>query len=328
MSHKEKTIVVVIDGAQSCDYETLSFPAMADSMHKISHTPKGRPTDSLNCIMFMLGVGENDIPLGRAYLEALSLDIPVRDNDLVFRCNGVDIKDGRLVSSTVARSFEAAGEGFEFHPMGGYKNLLIIKDKKACFEDITLYAPHENIGRLVEEIWPQSGDKDILDIIEYLYAQGFWVWGRSVKSRNDSFEELNGISGAMVCSTQIVKGIACALDMECPDIPGTTAEVDTSLSAKKNQALRLIEDHDYVMIHINGADEAAHRLNRTEKIDFMQRIDRELILPLIKETKGSIQLVVTSDHATDPANGSHVNEQVNTYMFNIKNGDEKWLRRL
>ena len=41
-----------------------------------------------------------------------------------------------------------------------------------------------------------------------------------------------------------------------------TGDVDTDLAEKAGMAARLSEAYDFVLLHLNGADEASHRRNR------------------------------------------------------------------
>lgn len=62
-----------------------------------------------------------------------------------------------------------------------------------------------------------------------------------------------------------------------------------------------------VVVHVGGADMAAHARDRALKIAFLERVDRELIGPLSEiagQCRGSLR--VCTDHGCDPETGHHV----------------------
>jgi 2,3-bisphosphoglycerate-independent phosphoglycerate mutase len=89
---------------------------------------------------------------------------------------------------------------------------------------------------------------------------------------------------------------------------GATGRPGSDLSAKRGAALAAIADGaGHVVVHVGGADEAAHEHDRTLKIAVIEAADRELIGPLaaaVAECGGSIR--VCPDHGCDPDSGDHV----------------------
>ncbi len=324
----DKVVILIIDGASGEDLSCLNSLTDAHITYSGTHTPKGFDADSLCCIMSMLGCDVEDIPRGRAYLEALAEGIDVNEDDLIFRCNGVKIIDDMLISSSLEMPAPDIPEGYFFHPMGAHKNLLILNGRADAVNEIRTFPPHENLGRNINDILPSFPDKKTEDFLVRLAVNGYWVWGESVLTEIPVFENIHGSKAAMVCRTEIVKGIAEAMDIYSPYIPGTTAETDTDLHAKTTAAVKLTEEYDTVFIHINGADEAAHRKDHKEKADFLRRVEDEVIVPLKKRLAGYASFIVTSDHVTDQASGSHKKDAVNTYIFFPNKESEKWQRYL
>lgn len=316
-----KEIMVIIDGAISDDYKTcenINYLKDIGEFTVGNNTPIGLETNSLTCIMTMLGVNKEYIPRGRAYLEALSIGENIGKEDLIFRCNNVEISDEKLISSCNTSSIEKIelkNKNVKLINMGSYKNLLIVRNKAHCINSIVTYPPHENMGRRLDEIMPESNDKELDKLLKEIICEyNLYPWSPSVKVNIPSFKKLHNKSGAIVCKTEIVKGIGKALNMYCPSVKDTTADIDTDLMAKGRKTLELINDYDFVLLHINGADESAHRRNNREKLQFIERIDKELIKYLIDNLKNGIRLIVTSDHGTSAVSGKHVNGEVNRYI--------------
>ena len=108
-------------------------------------------------------------------------------------------------------------------------------------------------------------------------------------------------------------GIAKAMNMYLPVLNNATAEVDTDLVEKAQKTLELSKEYDFVLLHINGADESAHRKNEEEKINFINKIDKEVIGYLMKNIETNTSLIVTSDHGTSAKSGNHINGEVDYY---------------
>lgn len=327
-------IMVIIDGAEASDYEScenIKKIKEIGSFGQINNTPKGMETSSLTCIMNILGVPKKNIPYGRAYLEALSINTKIDNTDLIFRCNNISIKDDKLVSSCGNHNNEAIhlnGNDFKLINMGTYKNLLVIKDGEKYIDSIITYPPHENIGKPIKDILPKCKNKDIEKMLQNLILNyNLYPWGQSAKEYVPSFYEIHNKKGAIVCKTEIVKGIGAAMDMYCPWITEATADIDTNLIEKAKKTLELSSKYDFVLLHINGADESAHRRNYEEKISFIQKIDKEVIEYLYKNVKKDTALIITSDHGTSPKSGKHVNGFVDYYVLNKNEEVRLWLKQ-
>lgn len=318
-----KQLMLIIDGMADlpCDalggltpLEAAHTPNL-DSMRHLGHagtTPAGLSTDSQNCILTILGMPPELIPKGRAYLEALAEGIKVEEGDLLLRLNFVGVENGRLARNCLPYTGKMPElEGCEFFPTSAGRALLRLPDKAGHLSSIYCHAPHENMGRPILEILPTGGDladmlKDaaikLLDMTEG--AVSFVIWAPSVYTPLPDFMSLRGVRGGAVTGTPVVMGIAAALGMALPKTDGATGDTDSNLGAKLDAAIKLLPQCDFVLIHINGADEAAHRLNPKEKADFITKADRELIGPLLKSGLDR-PLVVLSDHATLARTGGH-----------------------
>ncbi|WP_143315713.1 alkaline phosphatase family protein [Clostridium sp. HBUAS56017] len=322
-------IMVVIDGALSSDYNVCENIKKIKLSGSINNTPQGMEVNSLTCIMNMLGIPYKKIPKGRAYLEAIALGENIKDNDLILRCNDIKIKNGKLVSSNEVSSKDISEiSNFKLIDMGSYKNLLIVRDGRKFCKSLKTFEPHQNIGKLITEILPSCENLEFTNfLMKLIYKYNLYPWGQSVKEEFPSFYSLHNINGAVVCKTEIVKGIGRTIKMFTPDLPGTTADVDTDLNIKAKTALELSFKYDFVLLHINGGDESAHRRNIDEKLNFMKKIDCEVIGYLIRNLKKDTSLIVTSDHGTSSENGEHINDCVKYYIYNNNVETQKWINR-
>ena len=88
-----------------------------------------------------------------------------------------------------------------------------------------------------------------------------------------------------------------------------TANLDTDLQAKFGAAEKALENSDLVILHVKGADIAAHDQRPDLKVEFLEGLDRQLAELL--EGQGSnggsptFRVAVASDHATLSESGQH-----------------------
>ena len=112
------------------------------------------------------------------------------------------------------------------------------------------------------------------------------------------------IEAACIGGDRTVMGIASALGASVIRRRGMTANVDTNLSLKFECALEALEEHDLVMVHVKGADIAAHDRRPDLKVAFLERLDGELET-LLGRLDQPVRIAVTADHATLSELGAH-----------------------
>jgi len=304
---------------------------------KFSVKAEGFPVESLPCILTLLGVNAGDIPHGRACLEAYAESLDVGEADLVLRCNLVRIENERLASSCCedlsANDFTSFAEktqqlsrqGMQFHHMGSYKNLLIMENAASAVHTLKTCAPHEHIGELFSRLIPNCDvlSKLVEDSIQLLNpnkmeGQPYYAllpWGESVKQELPSFLTLHKGTSASVCATEIVRGLSLAMGMIVPQINGATADTDTDLAAKRDEVIHRVGKNEFILLHINGTDEAAHRRNPKEKAAFLKRIDEIVIGPLMDRIPDGTGVLICSDHSTLSETGAHQGDLQPFYLY-------------
>ena len=88
-----------------------------------------------------------------------------------------------------------------------------------------------------------------------------------------------------------------------------TANLDTDLRAKFRIAGKELGGRDLVVVHVKGADIAAHDRRPDLKVEFLERVDAELGR-LLKERPTPIRVAVAADHATLSETGEHAADPV------------------
>lgn len=294
-------ILCIIDGMTDPGFFFPEYPNLASmGQPQYVDTTQGNEAESFGCILRLLGV-KNIPPHLRGYAEALGNGIPVGSNDLVLRGSWFALDgQGRCTVPVPGPEVLPTPVGCRYYALGQYKSLLNFPERAEIVSHITTYPPFLCGGQDVSRLCPKGCDEVSRVFTELLETERCLIpWGQAVYTKMEPFPQ----KAAVVCGTAIVKGIAQLLNMVLIPVAGATGDVDTDLDAKTCAALEAAETYPFVLLHINGADEAAHRNNSEEKRSFLHKID-ETVLPKLLSSGNVIQ--VTADHGTDPLSGLHL----------------------
>ena len=292
-------ILCIIDGMTDPQFRASDFPQLAGmQLARYVDTCRGHAPESLGCILRLLGVAEVPEHL-RGYAEALGEGVPVGQGDLILRGSWFAVERG-ICTRPVPGPESLATDGWRYCHLAQYKSLLVFPGGAEAIRDIVTFPPYVCAGKPVEELCP-------LGCAALAAAfRGQWrddrclrPWGQSVAAALPPFPE----RGAVVTGTSVVKGIAHLLELDLLDDPRMTGEVDTDLELKAETVLRAAEEYPFVVLHINGTDEAGHRKDAGEKRAFLHRVDGEVLGPL---ARSGHELYVVADHGTDPVSGCHM----------------------
>lgn len=294
-------IFSIIDGMTDPDFQVSEYPNLS-SMRLTRHidTCQGHTPESLGCILRLLGVKEVPDNL-RGYAEALGAGIQVGENDLILRGSwfGLDENGKCTIPVPGPEKLDMPAFGHYYH-LEQYKSLLVFPEMASEITNLITYPPYDCIGVPAETLCPKGSPVLIKAYREWLTTTRCLIpWGQSVPAKLLPFPN----KAAVICGTTIVKGIAQLLGMHLLEIPGATGDIDTNLKAKVMAALSAAKEYPFVLLHINGADEASHRKNAAQKKDFLQQVDQLVLSQLLKSEH---QIQVIADHGTNPQTGIHM----------------------
>lgn len=293
-------ILCIIDGMTDPGLCAADYPHLASMrlMGYQDNTLGGEP-ETLNCVLHLLGV--TDVPKHlRGYIEALGSGISVCADDLILRGSWYHLdRTGRFTFPCDAPK-ELGNPLCRYYHLGQYKSLLVFPHLADRIDELSTYLPSSCTTEKAADLVPEG-----LDVLEDVFRQCLSedrfmaLWGQSVPVKLSPFPK----TAAVVCGKGIVKGIAKALEMDLIPVSGATGDTDTDLTAKVAATLQAAQKYPFVLLHINGADEAAHRKKPMEKREFLKRVDAQVLARLITS---SHRITVTSDHGTDPNTGQHL----------------------
>ena len=109
---------------------------------------------------------------------------------------------------------------------------------------------------------------------------------------------------ACVAGDQTILGIASWLGADAVTNAKMTANLDTDLEEKFRAARKALRKNDLVVLHLKGADIAAHDKRPDLKVDYLERVDRHLG-KLLERLSAPLRIALAADHATLSESGQH-----------------------
>ncbi|MGI8785021.1 MAG: 2,3-bisphosphoglycerate-independent phosphoglycerate mutase [Acidobacteriota bacterium] len=136
--------------------------------------------------------------------------------------------------------------------------------------------------------------------------------------RPTSFENIAkkfSIRAACISGESTVRGTAQLCGFETFDDQSMTANIDTNLEGKAALAVRTLETHDLVYVHLKGCDIMAHDRRPLDKMRFIERTDAMVgdLLSRI-ENRDNLVLAFVSDHCTSSQTGEHTGDPVPVFV--------------
>jgi len=315
--------------------------------------PDDMPTGSAVANLSVLGYDPHLCFQGRGVLEAASLGIPLNDNDLVMRVNLITIQNGCIqshssghISSDEAKilieDLDHHFADFKLYPGLSYRHILIMPDGHP---GIVCSPPHDHLGKSAESLLVRAdvpeaeptADKLNQMIRESwkflsehpvnrerisgnkLPASSLWPWSSGRKPAMKTFQERFGVRGAAISAVDLIKGLAVYAGMDVIPVQGATGLYDTNYEGKADAALDALDDHDFVFVHVEAADEAGHEQDTQLKIRCIEDLDQRLIRRILDglKTKNMEAVVaVLPDHPTPVSHGAHTRDPVPVAIWN------------
>ncbi len=300
--------------------------------------PENMPAGSDVANLSIMGYNPTKYYSGRGPLEAASMGITLEKDEIAFRCNLIYEKDGAIadysaghISSDEARGLIEAvdkelGNHGKFHAGVSYRHLLVMNkgEKAQCTP------PHDVIGQSVEDCLPRGEDAEMLialikaskPILEKHeinmkrkkdgknIANLIWPWGQGKAPNMPRFAELFGVSGSIISAVDLLKGIGKYAGLDIINVPGATGYLDTNFSGKAAYALKSLNKHDFVLVHVEAPDEAGHMGNIEAKIKAIEDFDEKVVGGMLNELSGDYRIMVLPDHPTPISVRTHTKDPI------------------
>jgi 2,3-bisphosphoglycerate-independent phosphoglycerate mutase len=293
--------------------------------------PEGMPPASDVANLAVLGYDPAAVFTGRSPLEAASMGVDLGPDDVAYRLNLVTIADGLMKDNTAghvaddearrcveALQAELGDAAYEFHAGVSYRHLFVWRGGAV----VPCTPPHDILdqrvaGRLPGEAAGVVGDgtpaAELTALQERATAvlervrpgTSAWFWGEGTAPSISPFHDHFGLSGAVIGAVDLVRGIGRLAGLDVIDVPGATGGLDTDYGAKAAAVVRALEDHDLVWVHVESPDEAGHMGDLREKVRAIERIDTEVLAPILAAPGERPGVLVVPDHLTPLRTRTH-----------------------
>ena len=324
---------------------TPNLDAMAQKgvLGLVRTIPPGMVPSSACACISALGYDPKVYYQGRSAIEAKGMDIPIDEGDAVFRCNLVAIRDRKMwsyssgyISTHEAQQLISAldetlgSDKIQFYSGVSYRHICKLKGREDTLLT-TCTPPHDIHDKPINEFLPKGLGSELLrDLMKRsevvlrdhpvnierrsrgdIPATMIWLfWGSGQVSDMPSFKQIYGLDAAMTSAVNILRGLAQMIGMGILNIPGVTDGLDNDFTAQAAGALQALEEHDLVVIHVEASDEAAHAGSIDDKIEAIQRADREVLSQLCSWQPDSLRILVMPDHSTPIETQTHAPDPV------------------
>ena len=296
--------------------------------------PDGFPTSSDAANMSVMGYSLAQFYPGRGPIEAESQGIALESDDIAWRCNLVNVRDGilrdysagHIDNSISARIMQDLQENFgsdkvTFHPGVSYRNLLVLHGKEFS-PDINYFKPDSSQDEPVSELElsPLNGSPEAAHTVAFLKelseksaaflenhplnrdaavpANRIWPWSPGRKPHFTAFsEKYEGKTGAVISAVDVISGIAKCAGMDVIKVPGATGFIDTNYEGKAQAAIRALNDHDMVYVHLEAIDECSHLGDLKLKMRAIREFEERIVAPVMKAFEGcGVTFAILPDH--------------------------------
>ncbi len=323
--------------------DTPNMDLIADSgrLGLVETVPAGMEPGSDVANMSILGFDPDMYYTGRAAIEAAALGITLKPGQVAFRMNLVSLahKDGELVMADYSGGHPTwdeqraiietiktmmAGKDVKFVPGVSFRNLCLVTGFDGSPD---LKPPHDYAGKPIRDIAPSGPGGEFIEGLQQKAIDllkdhpvnqarkklgkppinGVWFWGMGRPAALPPFSERHGLSSAVVTGVDLIRGLARMLKMKIVEVPGATGYVDTDYEGKAMAVLEVLEEVDFVFLHVEAPDEAGHEGDLDLKIKAIEDFDKRAVGTVLEGlTKfDDYRVLLLPDHETPVRERGH-----------------------
>ena len=334
-----------LEAARTPNLDLLAREGTVGLVHNV---PEGMEASSAIACMSVMGFDPTLYYAGRGPIEAMAMGIDLQPDQVALRCNLVNVSNGIMTSYSAgsisseeaaelvaALQAELGDDRLQFHSGVGFRHILTVRDG-ADLSATTFAAPHDITDREVAGRGPVGPGAMLADslmersklvLAEHpvnqariargqLPATQIWLFWPGMRPGDmPTFAQAHGgRKAALTSAVDLLRGLALQAGMDVLAIPGVTDGIDNDFAGQMAGALRALDGHDVVFVHVEAPDEASHAGNAAEKVQAIERTDA-LMVPLAMDMREKVRLLVLPDHPTPLELKTHVAEPVPFVMW-------------
>ena len=326
----------------------------------VKTVPDGLKPGSDVANLAVMGYNPKACYTGRSPLEALSIGIDLKDDDVATRCNLVTLSEDEPYENKTMVDYSAGEistkeakelieyiqsklgtDSIAFYAGVSYRHCLV---KHHASIGTTYTPPHDISSKKITEYLPKDlyGD-EMLKLMKASYellkdhpinvarrkagknpANSIWLWGEGTKPKLQAFKDRYHINGAIISAVDLLKGIGIGAKMDVINVEGACGTYETNFEGKAKAAIETLKKNDYVYIHMEAPDECGHQGDLEHKILSIEKIDSIVVKYIVAELKKSgedFSILVAPDHPTPIAIRTHVSDPVPYIIY--RSNEEK-----
>jgi 2,3-bisphosphoglycerate-independent phosphoglycerate mutase len=286
----------------------------------------------------VLGYDVEAVYEGRGVIEAASIGVALEPGDMAMRCNLVTLTGDIILNHSAGHistgeadelirylNEHLSNEKVRFYTGVSYRHLLVIKGGN---KEVICTPPHDVPGQVYTPLLPKASDDSgestarllnelISRSIELLdnhpvnltrkslgkdSANSIWPWSPGYKPAMRSLKELFGIQkGAVISAVDLIQGIGVYAGLDVIKVEGATGLYTTNYEGKAEAAVKALQDHDFVYLHVEASDEAGHEGDYELKVRTIEYLDQRVLKYLMETTarmKEPVTIALLPDHPT------------------------------
>lgn len=332
---------------------------MLDELSRVSEIgmaktiPEGMKPGSDTANLAVMGYDPKKYYTGRSPLEALSIGVDMKADDVAIRCNIVTVSDEEEVyedkkmidhsSSEISTEDaqilleavmkEMRNETYQFYVGTSYRHCLIWSKGRV----VELTPPHDILERTIGEYLPE--DPVLRQMQKRSYeilsrhplnlerkarglnpANSLWFWGAGTRPSLDSFEGKYGKKGVMISAVDLLKGIAVGAGLTNVIVEGANGGLHTNYEGKAQAAVDALtkKGYDFAYIHVEAPDEMGHQGSVERKIQAIQYLDQRVIRPVKEQMDASgepYRMLILPDHPTPICVRTHTSDPIPYLLY-------------
>lgn len=283
---------------------------------------------------------------GRSPLEAASMGVDLGPDDVAYRLNLVtlglaggdmymqDFSAGHITTGEARELIEClqkelGDDEFQFYPGVSYRHLMVWRKGR---DDFNMPPPHDLTGQSIrshvlrsEEAMPLMQITNAAQLLfrrhpvnlkreneGKLAANSIWLWGQGRRPQMPTLKDKFHLSGAVISAVDLIKGIGIYAGLDVINVPGATGYLDTNYLGKAEAALEALKTRDFVYLHVEAPDEAAHGGSLADKIEAIERFDKDVVGTVMNglRAQGDYRVLLLPDHPTPVAKMTHTKDPV------------------
>ena len=327
----------------------------------LAHTiPEGMKPGSDTANLSVLGYDPKRYYTGRSPLEALSIGVDMKADDIALRTNLVTLSEedvpyaertildhssGEISTEDAAILLDAVRaelekDGYHFYVGTSYRHLLIWEKGSV----VELTPPHDVLGQGIAPYLPS--DPMLREMQEKSFeilskhplnlerkkrglnpANSCWFWGAGTRPALTSFEEKNHKKGAMISAVDLLKGIAVGAGMKNIEVEGANGQLHTNYEGKAAAAAEVLlkDGYDFVYVHVEAPDEMGHQGSVERKVQAIEFLDQRLIAHLKEALDASgedYRMLILPDHPTPICVRTHTSDPIPYLLYDSRKAFE------